>query len=212
MAPAAIKLTLNSAATFGRGDGVAGQVDREIEHDVEGFPFLRGRTLKGLLAESAENVVFALEELQHRTGWREAKNTLFGKPGPGIKERGILHVGNAECSPALRAAVREAGWKPDDVLFSLTGIRRQTSVNVYGAPQQATLRTMRVLLPGITIVASISFDRSPEPRELQILTSAVMDLRRAGTDRNRGRGWLQADLDNEEVTQKYFKEFMEAVR
>ena len=42
MTPTTIKITLKSAATFGRGDGVPGLVDREIEHDTNGFPFLRG--------------------------------------------------------------------------------------------------------------------------------------------------------------------------
>ena len=51
-----------------------GLVDREIEHDQYGFPFLRGKTLKGLLAESAENIVFSMgnERL-----WRDAKDDLF---------------------------------------------------------------------------------------------------------------------------------------
>lgn len=46
-----IKIKLLSDTTFGRGDGVAGLVDQEVEHDQYGFPFLRGRTLKGLLSE-----------------------------------------------------------------------------------------------------------------------------------------------------------------
>ena len=66
-----LKITLKSATTFGRGDGVAGLVDREIEHDTNGFPFLRGRTLKGLLAESAENIVYALDS-EEESKWKKA--------------------------------------------------------------------------------------------------------------------------------------------
>lgn len=209
MTPNRITLTLKSAATFGRGDGVAGLVDREIEHDQDGFPFLRGKTLKGLLAESAENIVFALKD--NKT-WRDAKNVLFGLGGAGLKERGILHVGDAQFPSALRAAVKKEGWPKEDVLFSLTGIRRQTSINEHGAPDHATLRSMRVLLPGITLETSLSFDREPTGIELQLLAAAILDLRHAGTGRNRGRGWLMAELDDAPTTQKLFQAFGEAIR
>ena len=35
MIPTKIRLELKSASTFGNGDGVAGVVDREIEHDLK---------------------------------------------------------------------------------------------------------------------------------------------------------------------------------
>jgi CRISPR/Cas system CSM-associated protein Csm3 (group 7 of RAMP superfamily) len=198
MVPHKIKLTLKSAATFGRGDGVAGLVDREIEHDHHGFPYLRGKTLKGLLAESAENIVYALETLQGKSGWSNAKNTLFGTSGRGFNERGILHIGDAQLPEILRAAVIEQGWLKEDVLYSLTGIRRQTAINEHGAPDHATLRSMRVLLSGVVLEAALSFDGDPTSTQLQLLTAAVHDFRRAGTGRNRGRGWLKAELLGDE--------------
>jgi hypothetical protein len=211
MTPNKIKITLKSAATFGRGDGVAGLVDREIEHDQHGFPYLRGKTLKGLLAESAENIVFALEKLQSKTGWSNAKSTLFGVGGRGLGERGILHVGDAQLPEALRAAVIAQNWPKEDVLYSLTGIRRQTSINEHGAPDHATLRSMRVLLPGVILEAALSFDRKPEPMEEQLLAAAVLDLRHAGTGRNRGRGWLKAELLEDQIAVGAFAAFKEAI-
>ena len=212
MHPISIIITLKSAATFGSGDSVPGVVDREIEHDAEGFPFLRGKTLKGLLAESAENVVFALEE-QDGTGWKEVKKRLFGTGGRGDKERGMLHIGDAELPAGLRSEVIQAGWKPEEVLYSLTGIRRQTSINEHGAPDHATLRAMRVLLPGVRLAAPLSFDRDPELRDLQLLAAALLDFRRAGTGRNRGRGWLEADLSGgDKSLEGLFMEFAEAIQ
>lgn len=187
-------------------------VDREIEHDEYGFPFLRGKTLKGLLAESAENVAFALENEDETLPWHTAKHTIFGTGGAGLKERGILHIEDAQLPEALHAEILKAGWKKEDVLYSLTGIRRQTSINEHGAPDHATLRSMRVLLPGVTLEANISFDREPSDMELQLLTSAVLDFRHAGTGRNRGRGWLSAELDDTQVTQKLFAAFGKAIQ
>ena len=208
MTPTKIVLTLKSAATFGRGDGVAGLVDREIEHDQHGFPFLRGKTLKGLLAESAKNVVFALGNAEK---WRGAKNALFGVGGSGLKGRGSLHIGDARLPEALRAAVLAEKMSKEDILYSLTGIRRQTSINEHGAPEHATLRSMRVLLPGVVLESSISFDSGPSDEQEQLLAAAVLDLRHAGTGRNRGRGWLQADLDDDAATQTLFEAFKWAI-
>lgn len=207
--PTKLILTLKSAATFGRGDGVAGLVDREIEHDPNGFPFLRGKTLKGLLAESAENIVFALKNAKD---WRKAKNDLFGLEGVKAENSGILHVGDAQLPSALRSAALASKWKLQDVLYSLTGIRRQTSINEHGAPDHATLRSMRVLLPKVRLEATLSFERDLEPIEEQLLAAAVLDLRHAGTGRNRGRGWIQAELESEDVTQKLFTAFGEALK
>jgi hypothetical protein len=211
MKPEVIKLTLKSAATFGRGDGVAGVVDREIEHDADGFPFLRGKTLKGLLAESAANVVFALTADNESSDWYKARGRLFGRPGRGVEERGILHIGDAVLPAPLYRAVMDQKWEKEDVLYSLTGIRRQTSINEHGAPEYATLRSMRVLLPGVTLEAPLSFDTDPDPMDLYLLAAAVLDLRHAGTGRNRGRGWLKAEVDSDAATRVWFDKFSEVI-
>lgn len=216
MAPQKIRITIKSAATFGRGDGVAGLVDREIEHDQYGFPFLRGKTLKGLLAESAENVVFALKDQPDQPDWRGIKDALFGKPGQGNTERGALRIGDATLSAGLRSALqKELDAEPptltkEDILYGLTGIRRQTAMNEYGAPEHATLRSMRVLLPGVILEADLHID-NPTDDQLSLLTAACLDLRRAGTGRNRGRGHILVELDDAATTQSLFNTFAKAV-
>lgn len=217
--PSIIRLELKSAATFGRGDGLAGLVDVEIEHDRHGFPFMRGRTLKGLLNESAENVVYALVELQNhdKEKWSKAKDMLFGKPGRGLEEKASLHIGDACLPKRLQAILMHQLYKnkpsltPDDVLYSLTGIRHQTAVNPRGAPDHASLRSMRVLLKGTVLESHLTFQKEPSADALALLVAAVMDFRRAGTARNRGRGWLRAELDDEETTRNLFDIFAKAV-
>ncbi|HKJ38878.1 MAG TPA: RAMP superfamily CRISPR-associated protein [Anaerolineales bacterium] len=211
MAPSKIRITIQSAATFGRGDGVAGLVDREIEHDENGLPYLRGKTLKGLLAESAENIVFALGD---DTNWRTAKDTLFGKPGQGNGTRGTLHLGDATLTEGLRSAlqaeIEAKALTAEDILHGLTGIRRQTAMNEYGAPEHASLRSMRVLLPGVVLEADIHID-DPTDEQLSLLTAACLDLRRAGTGRNRGRGHVLVELDDASTTKSLFDTFAKEV-
>ncbi len=213
-----IRLTLKSAATFGSGDGVAGLVDREVEQDADGFPYLRGKTLKGLLVEAAENVLYALAQ-QGQTDWVKHKDSLFGQPGRGLKERGKCHVGDAKLPHSLRLHLLQAR-KGDDKLFSkervlesLTAIRQQTAVNPNGAPDHATLRAMRVLLPGVTLESDLSIDGDLKDEEMMLLATAVLDLRRAGVGRNRGRGRIEADLfvDGQPATKQHFERFAEGV-
>lgn len=209
--PDMIRIKLRSATTFGRGDGVAGLVDREVEHDRHGFPFLRGKTLKGLLKESAENVVYALEGLQGKSGWSAARDRLFGKPGRGTAQRGILHIGNAVLPADLRSEFIAAKLPREDVLYALTAIRRQTAMNPLGGPEYGSLRSMRVLLPDVILEASLTFDADPTPTEVQLLTAAVLDFRRAGTGRNRGRGQLAAELVGGDDMEKRFEDLSKAV-
>jgi len=217
--PKVLRLTLQSAATFGRGDGVAGSVDREVEHDADGFPFLRGRTLKGLLAEAAEDVLYALV-LQGAGEWGTMRDRLFGLPGRGLGEgeQGILHVGDAGIPVVLRRLVLQSreeqrraqartDFSPEAVLAAFTGIRRQTAMSPRGAPERATLRAMRVVLRDVQLEAPLSFSRQPEGPELHLLVAAVLDLRRAGTGRNRGRGRLCAELDDKGTTHRLFDGF-----
>ncbi len=207
-----LKIKLKSAATFGRGDGVAGLVDREIEHDTNGFPFLRGRTLKGLLAESAENIVYALDKNDENSTWKKAKDALFGKSGRGIDEKGLLIVGDAQLPSSLQRAILKEGWSKEDTLYSLTSIRRQTSMNEHGAPAHASLRSMRVLLPNVVLESQLHFDGELEAIHEELLAATILDLRRAGTGRNRGRGWIEVELENDDYTKDLFKKFEEAIQ
>jgi hypothetical protein len=225
MRTAILRLKLRSATTFGRGDGVSGLVDREVEHDHHGFPFLRGRALKGLLAETAEDLAFAFEQ-QGVTKWMAIKNELFGNPGSSLDERGLLHVSDARIPENLRRLavleieeLRSGSGQPasDKILAALTGIRRQTAMNHFGAPERDTLRSMRVIVRGVVFESELSIDDLPEddaeePRLKDywtLLAGLALGLRHAGTGRNRGRGWLRATLIDDATTLEYFRRLSE---
>ena len=211
-----LRFELVSAATFGRGEGVAGLVDQEVEHDGYGLPYLRGRTLRGLLSEEMEGVLFALGE--HGHPWIAVRNRLLGTAGRMTDETGILHVGDARLPDNLRrlivatvAAGNNNRVTPDTVLESFTAIRRQTAMTPYGAPDAASLRAMRVIVRDTPFVAQLAFDDAPGERDLALLAAAVLAWRRAGIARNRGRGRLKAWLENEATTRQYFEVFRQEV-
>jgi len=215
-----LKFTLDSDATFGRGEGVAGLVDEEVEHDEFGFPYLRGRTLKGLLVEEVANLLYALNLQENTRYWVTAADNLFGKSGTMTDETGILRVSDARLPKPLRDRVRHQKinneGKPSrlDILESLTDIRRQTAMDETGRANDGSLRSMRVILRGASFEATLQFSRQPTETERALLGAATLAFRRAGTGRNRGRGALIADLLDEShanITPSTFKNLQKAV-
>ncbi len=214
-----LKFTLKSDATFGRGDGVAGVVDSEVQHDAYGLPYLGGRALKGLLGEECANILFALEQQRRAERWHTAAQRLFGRPGSTSEDQSLLHVGDAHLPEDLRQAVKQGAERGEltreQVLGSLTAIRRQTAINLEGAPQKETLRAARVILRQTPFVAALTFLDDPTEDDLALLAACVKALRRAGTGRNRGRGELEArllDEQGQDVTENFFAHFQQAIQ
>ncbi|WP_343424650.1 hypothetical protein [Candidatus Amarolinea dominans] len=214
-----LRLTLLSDATFGRGDGVAGLVDAEVQHDEVGLPYLGGRTSKVYWAPNAPTSCLHWKRpglISDR--WRTVGDRLFGRSGANLKGEAILRVGPARLPDDLRLALMEDVQKgrltPNDVLEMATALRRQTAMDEWGVPQENTLRTMRVVLRNTAFWAALDFLDEPKPEDLALLAACVKALRRAGTGRNRGRGRLRAELldaEGQPVTDLLFREFRKAV-
>jgi hypothetical protein len=216
-----LQIKLKSDATFGRGDGVAGVVDAEVQHDAVGLPYLGGRAVKGLLGAECADLLFALERARPAeiARWRDAEQRLFGRSGGALQGQAILLVGPARLPADLRAAVardvRDGRLTRAEVLETLTALRRQTAMDpLTGAPRKETLRTMRVILRGLIFRARLDFVQEPTSEDLALLAGCAKALRRAGTGRNRGPGRLRADLldaDGQSLTGDLFLELRKAV-
>ncbi|MEO9027206.1 MAG: RAMP superfamily CRISPR-associated protein [Ktedonobacteraceae bacterium] len=217
-------LHLESDATFGRGEGLAGLVDEEIEYDVAtGLPFVRGRTLKGLLVEECANLLFTFQTVKspNLPKLEAAAARLFGRPGGGLEGGAQLHIGPALLPQQLRDAVRsgieQKKLNPADVLESLTAIRRQTAIDeVSAAPEEGSLRSVRVVLRQTSFRAGLDFTTDPEEDDLGLLAACVLNVRHGGIGRNRGRGRLRLRLLDEQGTDvtmtPYFERFKHLLR
>lgn len=199
-------LHLESDTTFGRGEGLVGLVDEEIEYDVAtGLPFVRGRTLKGLLVEECANLLFALQKAGSPAliKLEAAAARLFGRPGSGLEDAALLHVGPAllpqQLCEAVRSGIAHDSLRPSDVLESLTTIRRQTAMDeVRAAPEEGSLRSMRVVLRQISFRAWLDFTPDPTEDDLALLAACALSVRRGGIGRNRGRGRLHLQVLDEQ--------------
>jgi CRISPR/Cas system CSM-associated protein Csm3 (group 7 of RAMP superfamily) len=209
-----LKITLLSDTTFGRGDGVAGVVDNEVEHDPRtGLPIIKGRTLKGLLVEACADILYSLKQSQSSAYKRfeEVAKELFGTPGSTVDNTGILHIGTATLPKDLERRVREAQYQypPHQVLAALTSIRQQTAVDrKTDNPLKNTLRATRVVLRNTTFYAPIIGELNEDQKML--LAACAASVRRAGLNRTRGLGHVEMMV--EELGEVYVARFAEIVK
>ena len=221
-----LEVTLLSDATFGRGDGVAGLIDAEVEHDEYGLPYLRGRTLRGLLVEECANIFYALNGHPSLARLEQIASQMFGNAGSTAAEIGALKVGSATLPEKFRLAIareviarrgdRSKGLDAGEVLESMTAIRRQTAISpLTGAPLKNSLRSMRVVLRETVFTASLTLNDDIDLQTAcSLLAACAMGLRRGGTGRNRGRGRLNCkllDAQSNDITQSSFARFRQIV-
>lgn len=217
-----LQLNLESDATFGRGDGIPNVVDEEVEHDFStGLPFLRGKTLKGLLLEECANLLYSVEQIEtaSKSTLETAARYLFGEGGSTPEDQGNLHVGSARLPGELHFAVASEiandRLTAQDVLQSLTAIRRQTAIDeANGAPDLGSLRADRVVLRETPFVAELTLPDNAPTESIALLQACVMSLRRAGGSRNRGRGRISATLKDElgdDLSADYYEKFKKLI-
>lgn len=194
-------ISLLSDLTPGRGDGVAGLVDQEVVHDRDGFPYVHGRTIKGLLREECEALVDVLRDDTERARWATVSDGIFGRAGSTSDDTGRLHVDHALLPGALRRAVAaqlgetNSDLTAHEVLATLTAVRRQTAIDGRtGAPAPRSLRSSRVIVRDLVFEARLTVHDALSSDELAMLDAGVLALRRMGSGRNRGRGRVHCRL------------------
>lgn len=208
-----------SDTTFGRGDGVAGLVDQEVEHDAYGLPYLRGRTLKGLLSEECDNLIHTLVDNQKH--WQELACKLFGISGSGLDIMAAVHIGDARLPSDLQQAVaheiQENDLTSQQILSSLTTIRKQTAISAEtGVAEAKSLRSARVVIRDLEFTSDLLFEtETVEEDMLTLLAIGTLSLRHLGSGRNRGRGHVQCtlhDADGNDITRNYIHRFGQEVK
>ncbi len=195
-----LEIELQSDSAFGNGSGVSALVNSEIQHDENGLPTLSGRAIKGLLVNECSQILFALPAAT-RSRWEKAALNLFGQRGEMLDDTAGVFIADATMPPDLVSAIHaDTSLSRQNVLDSLTAIRHQTAMNEYGAPEDDTLRSMRVLIKGLTLYAPLSFTSTLGIDEKALLAACVMSLRRAGLNRTRGKGRLAVKVTTRPLT------------
>lgn len=207
-APRTLQIKLLSDTTFGRGEGMAGIVDVEVEHDAYGMPYISGRSIRGLLRDCWLSMEAHFPELH------DAAARVLGH-SQAMDDACRLRLSDATLPHEIRELVRRAVERneypisPRAMLEAFTTIRYQTAEDrATGAPDATTLRSSRVVLRGFVFESRLSWLNGYEPTagDLQVLALCALSCRHGGLLRNRGRGHLQVTLDGDlDQTRRYLE-------
>lgn len=199
---------LLSDTCFGRGDGIGGVVNSEVEHDAHtGLPFIKGSTIKGLLVEACADLLYGLQ-LSGAPDFSDTAQKLFGRPGSTHEEQGLLHIGNATLPQAFQQQVQASSYSPSQILNAMTAIRYQTAVDPStDKPLDTSLRATRVVLRETTFVAPLISRQELSDDAYVFLCACVATVRRGGLNRSRGLGRLKLYIDSSETMQQQLAAF-----
>lgn len=159
------------------GDSALGTADLAPMKDVEGLPYVPGRSLRGLLRE-------AVCLLDDGTGSEWATH-LFGERivagGSRHYREGVARVGNALLARELAAECRSS----PDTRRDLYATVRRTALTADRVARSHTLRELEVCMPGLVLVADVQV---PDEAALQVIAFACGLVRSLGHGRSRGLG------------------------
>lgn len=201
--PHTLHMELLSDATFGRGEGTAGEVDTEVEHDEFGIPFIGGKAVRGLLRDTW------LSMRPHFAELRKAGDRVFGPTKRFLDDDvGVLRIGDGLLKQEVRdwliaaatRAVERDCVSPAMILAACTDIRYQTAEDrLTSAPAAVTLRSSRVVLRTFAFEAPLTWRAGDGPKEddMRVLAMATLATRHGGLMRNRGRGHLRISLNGD---------------
>ena len=173
-------------------------VDSDVAHDKCGMPVFSGRRFKGLLRESALEVVC----MAGMEKYGELVEKLFDRDcsklcpeALNISDFHLVPVDEyAELCQTLDSLQQDyRGFiSPNDVLEEFTSIRYQTKMQE-GLVEKGSFRNIRVVDNNIEFYGVIEAEKL-ENDELELLALAVRNLHMAGMKRNRGFGRINCSM------------------
>ena len=214
-----VDVTIKILSPIHLGSGQADvNVDAEIVHDAFGLPYFPAKRFKGLLYESAVEVVEMFELSGLDTQNLSPLEKIFHRHSESDVQ---LVVPNFFIAPPdeygrLCAEWKYLQWKfpaiftATEVLNAFTSLRYQTRLE-NGVAADGSLRNLRVLDAGTKFFGTITLLHADE-KILNLLVLAIKNLSAAGTKRNRGFGRIECTATFEDgatsdtLTEKFFAE------
>lgn len=191
-----LTIALKSYTLCGSGEG-RGLIDSDVVFDRYGYPYIPGRRVKGLLRESA------LEVIEMLGASESLVSLLFGSGGfmPGSLTMPNLRL--PDYQDLVKGARQISGDRkynsfvnPAAITSFYTEIRQQTRIDEEtGIAADASLRTIRTLVPGTEFTGTVAGATDDAARGLLFLAAA--NLRHMGTGRNRGLGEIRCSCGAE---------------
>jgi len=206
-----LSITPTSYLLCSSGIGRA-NIDSDVSYDHNGFPYIPGKRVKGLLRESMIEVL----EIMQNQDLVTIVDQIFGKERHGDLNS-MIRVGNfylADYDPTMN--IEETSLSSEDILAYYTTEIQQTALNEKGIAKDKSLRNYRVIdfnsdenvqFDGIISFNSIedwsdSSEISIKDKNDNVITTIKIkslfektytNLRYGGTRRNRGFGNIKCE-------------------
>ena len=170
--------------------------DTDVVTDGHGLPHLPRHRLSARLGVAALGALTVAPELGQAVG------RLFGRAGSHEADR-VLRLGHAVTDDPVRAAVAHAlAGRAEPLRSTLrravtdayTTLESGVEIGPDKAPEPGRLRTNRVLLPGLTLTATLTWSVAPTPQDWRCLAMACLATDRIGLKVTRGRGRVDVRL------------------
>ena len=182
MIAATIGIAFDGEWLIAGGESVLGTADLAPMKDDDGFPFVPGRSLRGLLRE-------AVSLVDDCTGGQWA-HELFGErlvPGGDRHYReGTARIGNALLVHEIADACGAVELRRE--LYTTV---RRTALTHDHLARAHTLRELEVCVPGLVLSAEIEV---PDDTSLRVLAFACGLVRSLGHGRSRGLGRCSIEI------------------
>lgn len=176
-----LRLELLDDTVFGSGQSVPGAEDSSVLYDRDGFPYLRGTTVKGLLREAFINYTV------WTGGNEDLVGIIFGEGGMEAESKRKLFVTDAVIPEQVKKEFKD--YSQDEILAACTYTRTFTKVED-GKASDGSLRTVRCIKKGLVFYGNIEFAEE----DAEIIKKSVSSVKWIGSMRTRGMGKVRMEV------------------
>lgn len=177
-----IEMTLLADAVFGNGLSIPGGEDIATQMDDQGFPYLKGNTLKGMFREELINLLGWTGKDEKETD--ETVCTLMGEGGSEqLDETRKVRFSDLVINPELRKTVEEETDDLAEHIAMFTYTRDFTSLED-GMAKEGSLRQCRTVKSGLHFYGTCYCAKE----DAELVKEILSLIKWVGTMRNRGFG------------------------
>lgn len=209
-------LELLSDAIPASGNSTVKTIDSDVIADKYGLPYIPGKRIKGLLRESA---IELLESFGYPKKLEQLFDKIFGEIGnsmnSGFKFSDVAMEGIKNVQEWLDWLKSEKNkeikgyFTSENILDQFTLIRRSTAME-NGLAKPHSLRTIRVLKKGLAFKGSIhSLNRQMTQDEKSFIGLVMKNMRYLGSSRNRGLGYVSMKSDETTDSRSFLSTMIE---
>ncbi|MEL6354335.1 MAG: RAMP superfamily CRISPR-associated protein [Cyanobacteria bacterium J06627_28] len=207
-------LKMDSDWHIGIGAGRPGEIDRLIQRDTDGLPFVPAKTLTGIWRDACELVAFGLDNGSESGVWAEWVNYLFGDQ-PAIASNAVKHSPRT-AALSVRAATfsdkfKQAVSSKPSLLAAMTFIKPGIAIKPEtGCAKEDFLRFEEMVRAGASLSAKCAFDceKLDEKQKMTayaLLTASTRMIERLGGKRRRGAGKCNFYIDKSETIDRWIR-------